>query len=83
MIPEIRISIPWLLVFAAALVPLYLMAPQQIILIVWALVQICFAVVTGLIIIGQINRDSIPLHFGNLESAILIAALVIAVRLGF
>ena len=74
---------PWLLLFLAAMAPLYFFAPQQFLLLFWAGVQIVFAVVLWLIILGQINHDRININFGNLEAALLLAALVIAVRLGF
>ncbi|TVR65443.1 MAG: hypothetical protein EA420_03165 [Candidatus Competibacteraceae bacterium] len=83
MTSELRLSLPWLLLFLLAMAPLYLFAPQQFILLFWAGVQIIFAVVLWLVIIGQVNHDRINLTFGNLESAILLAALVVAVRLGF
>ena len=78
-----RLSSPWALLFLVALVPLYFLAPQQMLLLFWAFVQISFAVVLWLIVISQINTDRIPMTFGPLESAILLAAMVVAVRLGF
>lgn len=83
MIPEFRLTLPWIGLFLLGLAPLYFFAPQQFMLLVWSFIQITFAVVLGLAIIGQINHDRIPLHFGNLESAIILAAIIIAVRLGF
>ena len=80
---ERRLSSPWLILLALGLIPLYYLAPQQFMLLFWAVVQVTAAVLLWLAIIGQINHDRIPLHFGNLEAAILLAALVIAVRLGF
>jgi len=78
-----RLSGPWALLFLVALVPLYFVAPQQMLLLFWAFIQISFAVVLWIVIVGQINSDRVAMHFGNLESAILLAAMVIAVRLGF
>ena len=79
----LRLSSPWALLFLVALVPLYFLAPQQMLLLFWAFVQISFAVVLWLVVIAQINSDRVPMSFGPLESAILLAAMVVAVRLGF
>ena len=80
---EFRLTLPWIALFLLGLAPLYFLAPQQFMLLLWSGVQVAFAVVLGLAIIGQINHDRINLHFGNLEAAIVLAALIIAVRLGF
>jgi hypothetical protein len=79
----IRLSSPWALLFLVALVPLYFVAPQQMLLLFWAFVQITFAVILWLVVVGQVNSDRVSISFGNLESAILLAAMVLAVRMGF
>ena len=79
----LRLSVPWTVLFLLCMVPLFFLAPQQMMLLFWAFVQISFAVVLGLVVIGQINNDRVDLHFGNLESAIIMAAVILAIRMGF